>query len=158
MIRINLLGVERKPAKVRRRLRHQPALTPASLRGDAGAAVGGTGWWFWSLARNREGGADTVAATRTAEAARLKSVLNEVQQFEAQRTQLQERVQLIERLRAGQSVPVQLLDHISRSLPDMLWLTDLQQEGPAVTIQGRSTTLIALSDFVGNLGTNAPGF
>ena len=52
-------------------------------------------------------------------------------------------------------MPVQLLDHISRSLPDMLWLTDLQQEGPAVTIQGRSTTLIALSDFVGNLGTNA---
>jgi hypothetical protein len=51
-------------------------------------------------------------------------------------------------------VPVQLLDHISRSLPDMLWLTRLQQEGGAVTIEGRSTTLIALSDFVGNLGGN----
>jgi hypothetical protein len=37
----------------------------------------------------------------------------------------------------------------------MLWLTSLQQEGSAVTIEGRSTTLIALSDFVGNLGSNA---
>jgi hypothetical protein len=33
----------------------------------------------------------------------------------------------------------------------MLWLTDLEQKGSAVTIQGQSTTLIALSDFVGNL-------
>ena len=82
-------------------------------------------------------------------------MLAEVKQFEARTTQLQQRVQLIEQLRAGQSVPVQLLDHVSRSLPDMLWLTDLQQEGAAVTIEGRSTTLIALSDFVGNLGSNA---
>jgi hypothetical protein len=63
-------------------------------------------------------------------------------------------VQLIEQLRGGQNVPVQMLDHVSRSLPDMLWLTSLVQKGPELTIQGRSTTLIALSDFVGNLGTN----
>jgi hypothetical protein len=47
---------------------------------------------------------------------------------------------------------VQLLDIVSKSLPDMLWLTDLEQKGSDVTIQGQSTTLIALSDFVGNLG------
>jgi Tfp pilus assembly protein PilN len=35
-----------------------------------------------------------------------------------------------------------------------LWLTSMVQNGPVLTIQGRSTTLIALSDFVGNLGTN----
>jgi Tfp pilus assembly protein PilN len=64
-------------------------------------------------------------------------------------------VSLIERLRTGQSIPVQLLDHVSRSLPDMLWLTDLQQDNGALTIQGRSTTLIGLSDFVGNLASNA---
>ena len=33
----------------------------------------------------------------------------------------------------------------------MLWLTLMQQEGAQVTIEGRSTTLIALSDFVDNL-------
>ncbi len=48
-----------------------------------------------------------------------------------------------------------MLDHVSRSLPDMLWLTDLKQEGPFLTIEGRTTTLIGLSDFVGNLGANA---
>jgi len=75
--------------------------------------------------------------------------------MQAQRTQLQQRVQLIEQLRSGQSVPVQLLDHISRSLPDMMWLTDMSQDGSGVTIKGLSTTLIGLSDFVGNLGNGA---
>ena len=152
MIRINLLGVERQKVKAAAFdiSQHSGVLCAVMLV----LASAGTGWWFWSLRQeSAQVDADTAAANR--EAARLKSVLTEVQQFEARTKQLQERVQLIERLRAGQSVPVQLLDHISRSLPDMLWLTDLQQEGPSVTIQGRSTTLIALSDFVGNLGSNA---
>ena len=60
----------------------------------------------------------------------------------------------VQQLRRGQSVPVQLLDHVSRSLPDTLWLTSFEEAGANVTIEGRSTTLIALSDFVANLGTN----
>ena len=75
----------------------------------------------------------------------------EAAEREEQRARLQERVALIEQLRSGQSIPVQLLDHVSRSLPDMLWLTSMQQQAEQITIQGRSTTLIALSDFVGNL-------
>ena len=52
-------------------------------------------------------------------------------------------------------MPVQLLDQVSQSVPDMLWLTDLDQKGSDVTIEGQSTTLIALSDFVGNLGNSS---
>jgi Tfp pilus assembly protein PilN len=37
----------------------------------------------------------------------------------------------------------------------MLWLTSMIQDGPSVTIEGRSTTQVALADFVGNLGSNA---
>jgi hypothetical protein len=36
----------------------------------------------------------------------------------------------------------------------MIWLTELEQNDTELTITGRSTTLISLSDFVGNLGTN----
>jgi Tfp pilus assembly protein PilN len=52
-------------------------------------------------------------------------------------------------------MPVALLDNVSKSVPDMLWLTSLEQKEGDVTIEGRSTTLIALSDFVTNLGANA---
>jgi Tfp pilus assembly protein PilN len=34
----------------------------------------------------------------------------------------------------------------------MLWLTDMEQKGETLTIQGRANTLPAVSDFVANLG------
>jgi type IV pilus assembly protein PilN len=151
MIRINLLGTERKQAKkVTTSFDMGQRLTVACSLILVGALVG-IGWWYWSL-NNETLRLDAEIVARQQEAARLQSLLTEVQQFEAQRAQLQQRVQLIEQLRSGQSIPVQLLDHVSRSLPDMMWLTNMSQEGTAVTIDGRSTTLIGLSDFVGNLG------
>jgi type IV pilus assembly protein PilN len=153
MIRINLLGTERQKARrafsfdASQRLAVACALVLV-------ASASGIGWWYWSLAQaSTQVDADITSAQQ--EAARLRSILAEVQRFEAQRTQLQQRVGLIEQLRRGQSAPVQLLDHISRSVPDMLWLTSLEQKGTDVTIEGRSTTLIALSDFVGNLGNRS---
>ena len=150
MIRINLLGTERKQVRKAPTFDLGQRLTAACSL-ILVAAVVGIGWWYWSL-DNASARVDAEIVARQQEAARLQSLLVEVQRFEAQRTQLQQRVQLIEQLRSGQSIPVQLLDHVSKSLPDMLWLTDMAQDGAAVTIQGRSTTLIALSDFVGNLG------
>ncbi|MBI2189267.1 MAG: PilN domain-containing protein [Acidobacteria bacterium] len=152
MIRINLLGTERP--RVRKAIAFdvgQRLTIAASL--ILVAAVGVIGWWFWSL-RSESAQLDMELAAARQEETRLRSLLAEVQQFEQQRAMVQQRVALIEQLRSGQSIPVQLLDHVSRSLPDMLWLTTLQQEGDEVTIEGRSTTLIALSDLVGNLGSN----
>ena len=153
MIHINLLGVERPKSKKAAAFDRARQLTLAcSLILVATAA--GIGWWYWSMNQTAARlAADIEAAQR--ESARLRTVLAEVERFETRRGQLQERVALIEQLRGGQSVPVQLLDHVSRSLPEMLWLTSFEQQGAEVTIQGRSTTLIGLSDFVGNLGTTA---
>lgn len=154
MIRINLLGVERQTKK------------RASFSFDSGQqtmagcilllvlTVAGIGYWFWSLRQASEQLDADIAAAQS-EQRRLQSILRDVATFDQQRGELQQRVALIEQLRGGQSIPVQLLDEVSKSLPDMLWLTDLAQEGTDVTIQGQSTTLIALSDFVGNLG-NSP--
>lgn len=156
MIRINLLGAERQKARTATSIDTAQLITVACSLVLV-VAVAGLGWWYWSLDRaSTQVDADIVAAQQ--EAAQLRSLLEDVQQFEARRGQLQQRVALIEELRGGQSLPVRLLDHVSRSLPDMLWLTSLEQNGAAVTIEGRSTTLIGLSDFVGNLGsTNVLG-
>jgi type IV pilus assembly protein PilN len=74
-----------------------------------------------------------------------------VEDFESRKSQLQQRVALIEELRRGQTGPVRLLDELSRAIPDRLWLTELKQENAEVRIDGRTTSLTALSDFVGNL-------
>ena len=153
MIRINLLGGERQKVKTATRFDASQQLT-AMCGLVLVAAVAGIGYWFWAL--GREGGQlDAQIVSLKREAARLDSVTAEVKTFEDRKATLQQRVALIERLRQGQTVPVQLLDHVSRSLPEMLWLTDLKEEGDFLTIEGRTTTLIGLSDFVNNLGTNA---
>ena len=74
-----------------------------------------------------------------------------MRQFDERRAQLQLRVTLIEELRRGQVGPVQMLDQVSRNLPDSLWLTEMRQDGDALVILGRAMTLTALSDFVANL-------
>jgi len=153
MIRINLLGVERQKTKKAPAFDIGKRLTLACSLILA-LTVGGVGFWYWSLTKEAARLESDIAAAQQ-ETARLRTVLLEVQRFETRRTQLRERVALIEQLRGGQSVPVQLLDHISRSLPEMLWLTAFEQDGTSVVIEGRSTTLIGLSDFVGNLGSTA---
>jgi type IV pilus assembly protein PilN len=153
MIRINLLGVERKQVRSKGPSFDIGQKLTVACSLILVVAMLGIGYWYWTLSES-SARVDREIAAANAEATRLRSLLNEVQTFEARRAQLTQRVQLIEQLRGGQSVPVQLLDHVSRSLPDMLWLTSMVQNGPELTIQGRSTTLIALSDFVGNLGTN----
>jgi type IV pilus assembly protein PilN len=151
MIRINLLGVERKQPRRAAAFDIGKRITLAcSLILVAAAA--GVAFWFWSLTQASAQVDADIAAARDQQA-RLNSIIGEVAKFEERRVQLQQRVALIEQLRKGQSLPVQLLDYVSKSVPEMLWLTGMKQDGVAtVTIEGRATTLIAVSDFVANLG------
>jgi type IV pilus assembly protein PilN len=151
MIKINLLTVDRERTK-RKSAKFQivgQKLTIACSLILVVAALG-VGWWFWSLQRE-SAVLDQQIADAERETARLQSVIQQVAQFEARRVQLQQRVTLIEQLRKGQTGPVHLLDEVSRALPEAMWLTDLKQTVAEVLIDGRCTTLNALSDFVSAL-------
>lgn len=154
MIRINLLRAARAPERAR--IATPAAAVPLVCAAVLLLAAGGLGWWYWSLARQEDALAAELVTARQ-EAERLRGVITEVARFERRQEQLRQRVDLIEQLRANQSVPVRVVDAVSRSLPEMLWLTHVKQTGPDLVIEGRSTTLIALSDLVGNLG-NSPVF
>ncbi|MGE3841418.1 MAG: PilN domain-containing protein [Vicinamibacterales bacterium] len=148
MIRINLLAVERKPVAAKFDVTQKVTLLCSLLLVGTALLVG---WRYWSLQQDSRL-LDADIATARAETERLQSVLQQVADFERQRVQLQQRVALIEELRKGQSGPVHLLDEVSRALPDRLWLTQMQnQESGDVRVEGRTTSLTALSDFVGNL-------
>jgi type IV pilus assembly protein PilN len=153
MIRINLLAVER--GKTKRKAARSFQITPAH-RVTIGASlilivtVLGIGWWFLSL-RQTSAQLDRDIARAEQEAVQLRSVLAQVQKFEARKAQLTQRVTLIEQLRRGQSAPVHVLDEISRSLPERLWLTEMRQVGSDFTISGFAASLPSVSDFVANL-------
>ena len=107
MIRINLLGVERQKARRTTAAFDSGRHTTLACAAVLVISVAGIGWWYWALSQaSTRVDADIVAAQD--EATRLRSLLVEVQQFEARRAQLQQRVALIQQLRGGQSVPVQL--------------------------------------------------
>jgi type IV pilus assembly protein PilN len=153
MIRINLLAAERKQTKKKAvSLQSGQKLTIACTLVLVLAATF-IGWRYWVVGRDSTQ-LDADIANAQAETTRLHSVIEQVQQFEQRKAQLQQRVQLIEQLRKGQTGPVHMLDQISRSLPTMLWLTELKQNDKTpgeVQIDGRCTTLTGLSDFVSNL-------
>jgi type IV pilus assembly protein PilN len=152
MIRINLLAVEREQRPKRRASFALDDTQKVTIAASVILIVPALGivWWFWAL-KQQSAQLDQDIMDAEAETRRLRSVLTQVQQFEARRAQLQQRVSLIEELRKGQSGPVHMLDAISRSLPDRLWLTEMTQTNSDLALKGLSTSLTALSDFVANL-------
>jgi type IV pilus assembly protein PilN len=156
MIRINLLAQERGKGGKRR----QSAAAASSQAAGQKITVACTlilvvagliiGWWYRSIERSASQIAEEITAAE-AETGRLRNIILQVQQFEQRKSQLQQRVTLIEQLRRGQSGPVHILDEISRALPEMTWLTKIEQKGNDIAIEGRCTALTSLSDFVANL-------
>jgi type IV pilus assembly protein PilN len=152
MIRINLLTVERKGKASKR----------AAITFEAGQkltfACSGIlvvaalliGWRYWTLQRD-SARIDMEIASAEQETRRLHAVILQVQQFEQQKAQLQQRVVLIEQLRKSQTGPVHILDQVSRALPPMLWLTELKQDNDSVVIDGRCMVVTSLTDFVTSL-------
>jgi type IV pilus assembly protein PilN len=140
VIKINLLAVDRERAKRKSAFQiGQKVTIGCSLILVATALL--VGWWYWSL-QHESADLDQQIVEAERETVRLRSVIQQVQQFEGRRAQLQQRVTLIEQLRKGQTGPVHLLDQVSRALPDTMWLVELRQSG---------TNLNALSDFVSGL-------
>src|SRR5438093_1552774 len=148
MIRINLLAAERTKKKAVSLQAGQKLTIACSA--ILLLAVLFVGWRYWSLSRQSTQLDAEIAASQQ-ETTRLHSVIQQVQQFEQRKAQLQQRVVLIEQLRKGQTGPVHMLDQISRALPPMLWLTEVKQTGAEIVIEGKCTSPIGVSDFVANL-------
>jgi type IV pilus assembly protein PilN len=155
MIRINLIAADRDRARRRAfgsgfglEATQQKVTLACSLILLLTAL--GVGSWYWSLKLQSNRIEDAIVTSQK-ETARLRTLIQQVQVYEARREQLQLRVSLIEELRKGREGPVHMLDEISRSVPDLLWLTEVKQQGADLTITGKCMSLTALSDFADNL-------
>ena len=150
MIRINLLAVEREAKKKKATFQAGQKVTLACgliLVLTAGVV----GWRYWLTSRASSQLDDEISKAE-AETGRLHGIIQQVQAFEQQKAQLQQRVVLIEQLRKSQKGPVHVLDQLSKAVPPMLWLSELKQDDKDVlTIDGKSTTQTGVSDFVVNL-------
>lgn len=158
MIKINLLA-ERKPAKAKGggagvRVEAGPGGGPTVLLSAIlllGIAVAG-GWW-WMESRELKKWTDKVNDAER-ELVRLQDVRKKGDIFKRQKELLERKIQLITELKKKQSVPVHILDQISKNLPEFLWLDSMEATQNQISISGKATTYNAVSNFYDNLSSS----
>ena len=152
MIRINLL-TEAKAAAARKRA---PVL-PTGARLNNLLFFGGLALGvlyvvvFGLLAISERSRLDDDIAKARLEAERLKSIIEEVKEYEAKKASLESKIQLINALKTNQKGPVRLMDEISKALPDLVWLTSLEVANNQITMKGKTLSPNAVATYLENL-------
>jgi type IV pilus assembly protein PilN len=144
MIRINLLPV--RQLKKQALLRQQLYLFGAILA-TVTAAVGS----IWMLDRRAIARLETQQAELRAELGRLKPIVDEVSALERREKLLNARLETIQRLRGNQRGPVQVLDTLSRNLPEQAWLESIEESAGIYKVTGYALTNFAVADLLRNL-------
>jgi type IV pilus assembly protein PilN len=85
------------------------------------------------------------------EADRLKSIIEEVKEYEDKKASLEAKIQLINNLKTNQKGPVRLMDEISKALPDLVWLSNLDMSGNLITMKGKTLSPNAVATYLENL-------
>jgi len=152
LIRINLL-TEAKAAAARKRA---PVL-PTGARLNNLLFFGGLALGvlyvvvFGLLAISERSRLDDDIAKARLEAERLKSIIEEVKEYEAKKASLESKIQLINALKTNQKGPVRLMDEISKALPDLVWLTSLEVANNQITMKGKTLSPNAVATYLENL-------
>lgn len=88
-----------------------------------------------------------IVAVRS-EIAQNLQIVKMVEQYGRDKKQLQDRLDLIQRLITAQEMPVRLLDGISQALPDDVWLAGLSKVSGRVVIQGYAGSHFAVANLM----------
>ncbi len=150
MITINLLPKERRRRRGIQVSRPLFIVVPVAL-----VLVLFMGGFWWYLDTQIEQLQQEVARS-TAELKKYQNDIKTVEQFRADKKRLEERVQVVKRLAAEQEGPVQLLDQISRSLPEEVWLTNLNKASNRLTLQGYAFSNFGIANFMTELRKSQP--
>ncbi len=153
MIRINLLSEGRRPvaAKETRRtsnLNFDPS-SMALVAVFALALLVALGHNFLlgrSVGKNK---AEIAEAQR--EVDELAPIIREVEEFKAKRSELERKVDVISDLKRRQHGPVQIMDQVSRALPELLWIQKMEVKSSKIVLTGQAFNTNAVANFIENL-------
>jgi len=144
MIRINLLPVRVSKKKVAGR---QQLLLFALV-----VVLGIILNWLWSSSRASELASRQAKLKRTRDdIAQLERIIGEVKDIKAQQAALKEKLDVLEKLKAGRSGPVKLLDQLAQIIPKRLELRKMDEKAGVVTFDGSAATIDDVSTFMTQL-------
>jgi type IV pilus assembly protein PilN len=147
MIHINLLPV--RVSKKKAAGKQQLILFVAVI------ALGYVGNFVWSSTRAAELKAVEAKARATREEiAQLDRIIGEVKNIKDQQAQLREKLDTLDRLKAGRTGPVKVLDALATVTPKRLWVTRIEEKGGTVSFIGSASTIDDVSEFMTALKGN----
>lgn len=152
MIKINLLEVEKE--------RRPKAAAAAGVGGGGptlllaivifGAAAAGFIGHYW-VKKGKFQSLNEDVIQKRARKKELEPYIKRVDELEARRNELAKKNHAIEELRSQRTIPVHIMDEVSRSLPEYLWLTNLALKGATLAIDGETLQEQAIPNFMKNL-------
>lgn len=88
---------------------------------------------------------------KTKQLKRLKDMIKEVEDFEAENKMLAQKNEIIMQLKKSQKGPVKVLDELSNKLPSGLWFTALADKSGSFVLEGNAFSNAALVNYVQSL-------
>ena len=151
MIRINLLGRAR-PKAARQAVPLEATLQVVFFVAALVVAFGVL-YYNWHSTNAQITDVRLHIQKQTGEKARLEQLKAQVNEFERQKTVLQQRINIIEELQRNRTGGQELLDAVANTVvrTDTLWLTSLSRQGNALTILGTAGSINAVANFITQL-------
>jgi type IV pilus assembly protein PilN len=88
----------------------------------------------------------------TADIARLKKEIGEVEKFKARKAELQQKVDIISGLQGGRTLPVKVFEALSASIPEKCWIDKFVVQGGQVSVTGVALNNHTIANFMTALG------
>jgi Tfp pilus assembly protein PilN len=153
MIKINLLSEGKRPAAVRKAKApgapgQDLALWMLILGAFIGVLAAGAYWWVEN-GHLQDKLAEVAQAQKQVDA--LQAVIKEVDDYKTKKKNLTDKIGVINDLKSNQRGPVRIMDYISRSLPELLWLDRMKLNASSIELEGRAFNPNAVANFLDNL-------
>ncbi len=153
MIKINLVGEGRRPVTTRPAAMVGPRITQgAGVFLVAAIALGlvvAVGHFLWL--RHQINVKKAEIAEAQVEVDRLAPIIREVEAFKAKKADLENKIRVINTLKANQRGPVKIMDYVSTALPDLLWLSGMDVSATTLKVSGQAFNTNAVAKFIEQL-------
>ncbi len=157
MIKINLLKPEKKEvsavetATFGEAPREEKKVSISALIASLGLSIGLI-VFLYILQNKKLNDEQRLLEERQQTKKSLEYVFKELEESERLKKELDTKLEIMRKLKARQKDAVLMLDKISVSLPDWVWLTGLTYSGSsAITISGKALSNNLIADFINNL-------
>ncbi|HVP90101.1 MAG TPA: PilN domain-containing protein [Terriglobales bacterium] len=160
MIRINLLKPETKDIK-ETAAAPGAAEVPVQKARNLGSLVFlllvvvlGAYFYVQQRAFDRE---NELLATARLEKEKLQYVTAKLEQQKLLKASLERKINLINDLRSQQDLAARIMDQLSRSLPDWVWLSEVSYDAKGLQVKGKALSNNLIADYMTSL-ENSPVF